>query len=195
MRQLFLLFWLVVFLPGCISQYAKFPKVAETALPADSQNYPVLGLSAIKDNRSSESAGGVGGVKLKAGDELKQYIYTTLRNKLTEQGFNIHLAEDPFGEKSGTGMTGLKTVSVTLQSASIDTADALMFPAESEVQITAQVFSASGDVLFARQYSGHHSKRIGLSGTGKKEGSYIALAADQAIQNIINDTEFIAAIK
>ena len=106
-------------------------------------------------------------------------------------------APDP-EELGGTSLESVfngRVVVVIIKSASLSSADAILDPADSAVMLLARVYAPNGQVIYAENHSGQHTKRIGFSGTGKKEGKILATAARAAVDSLMSDRRFLEAIQ
>lgn len=194
MKKIMLLVFLAVAMQGCISESAIFPKVTDRPFLKPSDAGYSVRLADMKDNRSSEKAGRISGLGIKAGDELTRYIYSRLRNRLIEKNISIQLISAMQGE-SISSPSHLKAVVPSLESASIKTADSVMFPAKSEISLKIEVCDSSGKVFFSKVYTGNHSDYLGLVFSGKLPGEYMSIAADRAVESVAEDPEFLKAIQ
>jgi hypothetical protein len=195
--QTILLLDLVVMVPICLfmcgcSITANAIVPTAPALQATPQNVPRVNLSAVKDGRGTVKAGAIGAVSFDLKSGLNEYVQNSFANGLMHTGYAIN---------SSAGLApqeGVKTVVVTVQSASVASFDAILQPARGEVSIAVQIFGISETLLYARSYSGSYSETAGLHGqTGYEEdvGRIIATAADQAVSNALADPGFQTALK
>jgi hypothetical protein len=162
------------------------------ALEAAPQSAPHVNLSAVKDGRGTEKAGAIGAAHFNLKWGLNDYVQSSFANGLTHSGYAVNAISGP------TPQQGVKTVVVTVQSASVASFDAILQPARGEVGIAVQVFGSADAPVYAHSYSGTYSETVGIHGIGGYEedvGRIIATAADQAVSHAMADPSFQAAIK
>lgn len=197
MRSFWFLIFSVLVFSGCMTQYAKFPVSPNATLLSTPQNAPLLGLSVVQDDRESNAAGRVGGVKIAVGEDVGKFLKDLMKVKFSEAGFKVIDAPDPsqMTTEEIKDVFGSKIILPILRQISISTADSILIPADADINIALKVYGPDGNVLYTAQYMGKDSERIGLSGTGKKEGKILASAADNAIQQMLQDTHLLEALK
>ena len=181
----------LLLMSGCsVTMNASVPTAP--ALQAAPQSAPRVNLSAVKDGRGTVKAGGIGAASFDLRSGLNEYIQNSFANGLTHSGYAVQATSGPEPQR------GVKTVVVTVQSASIASFDAILQPARGQVDIAVQVFGSSDAPVYAHSYSGAYSETAGIHGTGGYEeaaGRIIATAADRAVNDAIGDPNFQAAIK
>lgn len=182
---------------GCMTAYAQFP--AGPTLPAVGAraDASLIGMSPVTDDRADESAGTIGALKIAAGPDLISYVDRALRRSLQDAGFAVVAAPNPeeLGDVGLANVFNGKVISVSVESASISTADAIMYPADCRVGLLARVYDRSGNLIYAESYMGKHRKTLGFHTAGKKEGEFLAAAADDAVERILKTQEFREAVK
>jgi hypothetical protein len=179
---------------GCVrgAINAGFPEVPVQSAER-SVSRPKVGIARVEDSRPKRAAGSIGATTLLVGPELLDYIERRFRNELAERGFD---AVEVLNPTKSASVRDLRTIAVTLQSASFGTADALLFSADASANIAVQVYApASTQVIFARSFSGNSDGRIGLRGAGLASGGILAIAADRAIDAAFEDPQFIQSLR
>ncbi len=179
---------------------AQFPSTPGVERGRPVEGSQIIGLVPVKDTRTSTDAGSIGAAGVRVGPELADYVHRAFRVKLGALGLNAVSAPDPTALPStGTQLFSGKVIVVTVQSASIGTADAILFPADASVAIAVQVFDSSARPLYANTYSGNYSERVGMhltaTGYGDAAGAVIARAADQAVGRATTDSKFADAVR
>ena len=175
---------------GCASIDASVPSAA--ALKSPPPNAPSIILSAVKDARNTEAAGGVGAASIQLKSGFDEYIGNSFANGLSSSGYAVSSAA------AKSQKPGAKTVVVTVESAHIASFDAIMEPAKAQVSIAVQVFGESQSPVYAHSYTGDYSETLGIhtqSGYEEHAGKVFAIAADQAVNKAIADPSFQRAIK
>ncbi|HYB90009.1 MAG TPA: hypothetical protein VEC38_03085 [Candidatus Binataceae bacterium] len=194
-------------LAGCATVHVQMPAPAQIAAPSGAPGGPQVGVAPARDSRSSNDAGALGikgaplplGTDVEVGSDLGAYVTGALAQGLAAQKFAVVTVSDPTQpHPSGQPAFGGKTVVATIQSASLNTADAIMFAADCAVSFAAQVYDPSGTVVYAQTYSGQNSEHLGAHGVGGYEvsaGQVLAKAADRAVASALEDPKFIQALR
>lgn len=187
-----ILFALVIV--GC--QQAPLPTPPAPTVVTRATDGPIIGVAPIRDARATTKAGMIGLMTVTVGSDLLVYLDATVKKELAERGFQVVSAPDPqaLGENTKNVFTE-KTLVVTLTDASISSGDALLFPANADVHISASLHNESGEVLHTSVYSGHHAQRVVFSPYGKKEGKIIATAAQRAAESLCADQGLLKAAR
>jgi hypothetical protein len=178
---------------GSVAFNSQFPPAPEAVAVAGA---PEIGLAAVRDIRTSTEVGTIGMASVVAGPELVDYLDHSLSASLVQKGFKVQNAPEP-GKGSTSGFTA-KIVQVTLQSASLNTFDAVMAPAQITLAIAIQVYDPSGKVSYAQAYQSDIKAYIGMHGQAGYEtrtGEVLSQAVNQAVSNAMSDQQLLAALK
>jgi hypothetical protein len=196
MRKVILLAAVLSVSAGCLTQKSEFPVLHETALRT-AERAPVVGLAPVQDDRQNTKAGHVGGARITTGPDAIEYVSRSFTNKLHEKGFKVVKTPVPSNHAGPNEQPALGTVTVVpiLQSASITSADAILFPAVIDVDLAAKVCDERGKVIYVGKAHGAHRTRLWLSSSKKKFGKLLATAMDQALDEIVRDPKFDQALK
>ena len=125
---------------GCMTQYAQFPAGPELPGVGARAGSPLIGMSPVNDDRVDDHAGTVGALKIAVGPDMVSYVDQAFRRGLMDAGFAVVAAPNP-AELGGVELENLfngKVVSVSVESVSISTADAAMYPADCTVGLLAR---------------------------------------------------------
>jgi len=144
----------------------------------------VVGLARVHDDRGSATAGKVGAATINTSTDIDDYLYASMKNGLVQKGLSVVDAPSP-GSAGAQAFKG-KIVVVSLQSVSIGTPDALLFPANATAAIAVQVFDQQPKVIYAQTFSGTMNGTLGVhtqSGYEDETGKMIAAALDQAVNS------------
>jgi len=157
---------------------------------------PVVGVAQVRDDRKSTVAGKVGNATINTSVDVDVYLEDSVKRGLAQKGLAAVDAPEP--SVSATSVFKGKIVLVTLQSLSIGTADAILFPANTTAAIAIQVYDANGKVIYGQAFSGTASGRIGLhseSGYEEATGALMSAAMDQAVTSAMGDPRLSQAVR
>jgi len=184
-----------VLLGGCATIGGRMPTA--TDVPTETRrDGPVVGVAQVRDDRKSTVAGKVGNATINTSVDVDVYLEDSVKRGLAQKGLAAVDAPEP--SVSATSVFKGKIVLVTLQSLSIGTADAILFPANTTAAIAIQVYDANGKVIYGQAFSGTASGRIGLhseSGYEEAIGALMSSAMDQAVTSAMADTKLSQAVR
>jgi hypothetical protein len=156
----------------------------------------VIGVAQVRDDRKSITAGKVGNATINTSVDVVVYLENSVKRGLTQKG--LAAVDAPQPSASATSVFKGKIVEVTLQSLSIGTADALLFPANTTAAIGVQVYDPNGKVIYGQGFSGTASSRIGVHTEGGYEeavGLLMSEAMDQAVTSAMGDPKLSEAVR
>lgn len=186
---------LIAVTTGCVTKQVKMP-LDQEASSRSMQSGIVIGVS-TSDARATETLGRIGLAIPSVGSELENYIQSTAKSLLKRRGYAAVDAPDiasPSGVTLSHAFNG-KIVSIAIESATLNTFDALLAPAKTTINLNTRVYSDNGNVLHEQRCQGNGSGHIGLSVSGESEGKALASAVRVALGECLNNSEFRKAIK
>lgn len=179
--------WLAAGLHGCAFA-PQLPKVSDALSPEIGA--PEVRLAEVRDLRSETTVGTVGLGTFKLGSEAPTYLHRGMVNRLRQQGFVVRDASD-------RSAVSARVVTVTLQSLTLSTSDALVEPAEAEGRCEVEISDGSGRRVYQQRYRGSASERLDSRSliVQKAVGRILADVMDQMADEAVKDPDFQAAIR
>ena len=196
MRKMILVAAFALIFAGCLTQRSQFPVAAAVTPPQGAETLPVIGLARTQDDRPNEKAGHIGGLRITAGNDALDYVHDSLKNKLMQKGFRVVEVTDPSKAADPHERPAERTISIIpiLQSASITTADAILFAATIDVDLAAKVYDAKGEVVYATKARSEQKNRLWFSSGTKKTGRLLSEAVDAVLDQVLADPKFATAL-
>jgi hypothetical protein len=181
-----------IFTWGCVKQEASFPEAPPVHTVIGGKQ---VGLAAVRDVRGTTEVGSVGLASFRAGPELDDHLREMMESRLSERNFWVVMVADSSNAKAGSSSKFQgKVIQVTLVSATANTPDAILVPADCEVVLAIVVDDASGKVVYQQHYSSSKQSRLASFNPASSVGQAIAETADSALDRAFGDPQFMAAI-
>lgn len=194
MTPRFFVYMVALLAAGCgVAFNPQFPPAPEAAAATGA---PQVGLTAVRDARSSTELGKIGLASVVAGPELTNYLYHSFSAALVQRGYAVQSAPDP--DKGSTSGFTAKIVQITLQSASLHTFDAVMAPAHMTVNIAIQVYDHTNKVLYSQTYRSDVKGYIGMhsqAGYETRTGEVLSQAVTEVVNAAMLDQQLLASLK
>ncbi|MDP3939348.1 MAG: hypothetical protein Q8R92_14590 [Deltaproteobacteria bacterium] len=198
MKRIAVIAAILAILAGCMTETARFKPVEVAAVGATKVDARAIGLLPLKDDRPNQKAGHIGGLRIKADDAALAHVGGTLAKMLVERGFRVVETTGDQSEPGPLQLPGgaIKTIAPVLQAMKISTADAILFTAVSDVDLAVTVYDVGGKAIYARKAHGENKGRLWVSmNYGKKSANAMSMAVDDALLQICEDPEFLAALQ